>query len=1237
MSDWHKSQISWALGLGFLTSFYGIVGLIVYYVPTELFGGSNAYKYKIITIALVLLTLPFALIIGFIVSRRAKKKEEAKQKEGGDKKGNAGTGTSDAAPQKLETPKGNYNDISQSAEEAVQFLRSSNLGNGKDAVYELPWYLVIGNPKSGKSSLSLASNLSFQTLPSQRQSEQKFVRPTQKIDWRVTNDAVFLDTAGRYQTEGAEQDEWSGILETLRKYRGNRPLDGMILTISAERILHSDEKDIEEIAKVLRARIDETIQRLKVRFPIYLVFTHADSIEGFRDSFSNSQKEGENLVWGATIPLEKSENAHSLFDEEFGLLQNSIMKRRLMRLSAPFPPVRQLKIFNFPLHFGSARKKLGHFVTTLFRPNPFSENPFLRGYYFTAVPVNRPKMDGGQTMTNVGQTIGQTYFTQKLFRDVILRDKDLVSTFQSQKVGPPLAGWLLTFLGAFLTFILLALAGFSLYKNRQLVQTASKSGEDVLTMIRGDKDRNPLAKPPEETTDEIDKIDELRKSLEKLDDYDRNGAPILMRFGLYSGTRLYREKLLPIYYNAIEQRYKKPVLKRLENDLRKFAASNPVVNATALTPQEEDNLGKHYDLLKAYLMFTGQYQDQGEATFVFDTLRDYWKTEAKIPEDRFEVAEEQLRFYAKQVDRIPATANDPSQFPRLSLEDSNTKSLVEDVRKKLQAFPARARYLKRVLTDISKKVEPISADSILAGRSQGVIEGSHTVPGAYTIDGYFKYFKEALNKATEELSKDDWVMGERAEKAKAGGDDLKWIESKYLNDYADNWRKFIQRVTIAPYKDKDTAVGSLKAFSNAESPMKIIMIEVARQTNLAAEPAPQGFFDWIFSFFQKKKDDEKKPETIVEKEFKPLFAFTDSKSEKTEQSPISLYGADLKKVADELETKSGDEIKSLTLELSDPKTKSEFAKLLNNTEKAVNNKVEGFKVTATGQDIATLLKRPFDNLKNFFGADEETQIKSAWTDQILPKAKEAEKGFPFDNEGEADLTKLTAYLNPADGTLSKFYKERLQKFFEEANGQIKLKEGSAIKFSPEFVSYLNNAFRLRDALYGKSSTPTFGYDFRLQKVTDATIEVTIDGQKVDSNGTGSTTFKFPAQGGETGAFMNFSSTAEPTSTTTKPAATPTPSANSTPGTVNPSSTPGSKPLPSSNTPSGSSSLKFPGTWGLFKFFEAGGGSAKKQPSGEYLLTYKLGGKDVSATVKPTGGDLFDRNYFTSAKAPQNIK
>jgi type VI protein secretion system component VasK len=66
----------------------------------------------------------------------------------------------------------------------------------------------------------------------------------------------------------------------------------------------------------------------------------------------------------------------------------------------------------------------------------------------------------------------------------------------------------------------------------------------------------------------------------------------------------------------------------------------------------------------------------------------------------------------------------------------------------------------------------------------------------------------------------------------------------------------------------------------------------------------------------------------------------------------------------------------------------------------------------------------------------------------------------------------------------------------------------------------------------------------------------------------------------------------------------------------------------------SSSLKFPGNWGLFRFVDAG--RPQKQSGGEYLLTYSLGGRSVAATIKPSGGDLFDKNIFRQAKAPQSF-
>ncbi|MCD9187169.1 MAG: type VI secretion system membrane subunit TssM [Pyrinomonadaceae bacterium] len=1209
MSSWHTDQLKYAFGIGGFMSFYGVVGLIVMMLPAE----TASYNTKIVVIALVLLTMPFALITGYVATRRSRKKAEKELAAANE------TAETPVAPvQNLNAPVFDSGDLDKSAEEVVQFLKSSNLGTGgKDAVYSLPWYIIAGTPRAGKSSLVMGSNLNFQTLPSQRQSEQKFVRPTGNVDWRVTSDAVFVDTAGRYQTEGVDGDEWNGLLETIKKYRPNRPLDGFLLVVNTERILKADEREVEEIAKTMRTRLDEAMSRLKVRFPVYLVFSNADSIEGFRDSFSTSKNEGKTLVWGATIPLEKSENAQTLFDGEYEILQNSIMKRRLMRLSAPFPPVRQLRIFNFPLHFGSARRKIGSFVNALFRPNPFAENPFLRGFYFTAAPAGKS-----------AQTVGTTYFTERLFRDVVLRDKDLVSTFLAQRQRAPIFGWFVTILSALLVTALLGLAGFSLYKNKQILDQAKEQGEKVLTIVKSDAGKNPLAKNEQEARREINATEDLRELMVKLDDYERNNPPFYMRFGMYSGDRVYKENLLPIYMSVVEQRFKIPTVRRVEAELRKFAASAPVANPAQLTEAEEQNLGKHYDLLKAYLMLTGEFKGKAEASHLSNTLKDYWTAEAKLPPDLNLTAQQQLDFWAKQVNRDDADF----RFPRISPDGK----LIADARKKLQAFPPKYRYLARKVSEISKQVDdkvgPTTTEAILTrnGADTSFLEGNYAIPSAYTKEG-FVLMKTAIAEANEKLSEDDWVMGEEGKNTLAQSTDAADIEARYFRDYADNWRNFIKNINVKPYKSKEDATNALQAFSSANSPMKILLNEVAKNTNLSAKPVAAGWWDWIKSFFpgQGKSSTDTGGGTQVEKEFRPLFTFIGTK-EQAENAPIEKYTNEIGKVSNRFTGISTDQLKSIAQELANDK---DDTLKLRNSETAITNLIKGFNETPSAQEVATLLQEPLSNLKGLLGADAKSQLSKAWTEQILPAAKEIEKGFPFeDGQTEADLTKLTAFLNPTDGKLSKFYDERLKKYFEESNGQLKVKDTSEIKFSDEFVTYLNNAFNLRKALFGTNPTPKFEYEFRLNAVKDALIEVTIDGTKIVSEGTASSKLSFPAGTSvETGVFMNFASTSGTTSTSGT-ATAPASSANtSAPPAANTSKFLQNSNSSSSNT---SDSLKFPGNWGLFRFVDAG--SPQKQPSGEYLLSYSLGGKKVTAIVKPSGGDLFDKTIFRQMKAPQNF-
>ncbi len=1198
----HTTQLKYLLGFSSIATLYGVTGLVVWFAGQYLGWRLSS---RVVMIALILLTVPFTLLAGFLYSRRSAKKEEQK------KAGDAAKADGTEAPDKAVKPVGSNEDVAKGAEEVVSFLKSSDLASTGNALYALPWYLVTGSRGSGKTALVLGSGLNFQALPSQRQAEMKYVTPTRQVDWRVTSDAVFIDTPGRLQAEGTDFDEWSSLLETIKKQRSNRPLDGLVLTVNTEKILQSDEREIEEQAKILRARLDDATKRLKSRFPVYLVFTHADVIEGFRDSFSTSKKEGENLVWGATIPLEKSDNAQSLFDSEFELLQDSLMKRRLIRLSAPFSPLRQLRIFNFPLHFSSTRRKLGTFVTTLFRPNPFSESPFLRGFYFSAVPVNRDNKGGGKALP---QTVGSTYFTNKLFSDVILRDKDLVKTFQDQRRRPPVFGWLLTLLGTFITVFVLALSGYSLYINNKFTDDAVKKATAVIKTNKTDANIDPLTKETDAAQAEINEINSLRSILVQMDEYEREGAPFYMRFGLYSGNRLLRERLMYIYYVAVERRFREPTIRRLERELNNFAAGNATPAPAAddgrtRTPQEieEENLERHYDLLEAYLLLTEEHKahakDKSASLKLERALEKYWLEESKLPPGNETLAREQLRFYFKQVDRESEYTGDTSGFPRIS----PNAGIVKNVRARLVRYPAYKRYLNRQITEVTNEVGEVGIETLLGGNSRGLLEGTVKIPGAYTILGYRSYMKARIAGATEVLSQDDWVMGEEGKAEAIKTDELQKLKSEYFNKFAANWQRLIGGARVPAYKSDDEMKEALETFSGTESPIKLFLREVVKNTNLAAAPEAKSWFDlsWISDLWNSTGGSgEVEDNTELDKQFNQLFLFMGDPSSKDAQ-PIDQYANSLSDVSKRLNSASAAEMRDFKVQLSnEDSSPRSFHKTLTAVEQKVNGLTKGFETSAT-REVARLLQMPLQNVRIKFGADSTTQIERTWSDNVLKDAKAIETGYPFASGGTpTDLKTVSTFLNPQNGTLTAFYNTRLKNFFDgEPGSELTVKAESPVKFSEGFVAYLNNAFKLQKALFGTGATPGFEYDFIIQKEGDTIIEGTIDGTPVSSRETGSFKLKFPAQSGINGVSLNILSTGATVSTDQQNTSSPT-------------------------------NLNFPGEWGLFNFFDAA--SSKSKTESGYDLTYSRGGKTVKIQVRPIGGDPFDRSLFTSVRAPEKI-
>ncbi|MEP6902757.1 MAG: ImcF-related family protein, partial [Actinomycetota bacterium] len=836
--------------------------------------------------------------------------------------------------------------------------------------------------------------------------------------------------------------------------------------------------------------------------------------------------------------------------------------------------------------------------------------------------------------------------------DVVLRDKDLVRTFQEQRQRPPILGWMLTLLGAALTLIFLILVGVSLANNKKILDAAVEKGTAVLNNAKSDGNINPLSKTPDAATREVDSIEALRGLLVELDNYDRNGVPIFLGMGLYSGNTIYKgdEKtkgLLNIYYNAIGRRYMDPTVRRVEDELRKFVAGPPVPNPNQLTPQEEEILGKNYDLLKVYLMLSDKYRDKSNDADIVNTLKDFWFAESKLPANLKDDAENQLKFYAKQSDRFDG----PDKFPRIQ----NDGNLVTEVRKKLQAFPPFQRYYKRKVTEISKEIEgkfgAMTVDEILQRNAgdAGFMEGGDGVPGAYTLEG-FKLMDKAINQSGKELSETDWVMSDdKSAKQEVAAiiesPDANKIRDRYYRDYADRWRDFVKNIRVKPYKkdsDKDTnktsAKDALASFSSANSPMKVLLKEIERNTNLSSKPKPKGWWDTIKGWV---KTAELLPDTggnsPVEREFRPLFSFVEDKGDKT--AKVDEYGASISGVSFKFNSFSDNEINELAT-LQDDERNKKFPQL-NGASGAIDGFSKPFKDakdSAVGPFFADLLKQPIGNMKALLGADTIKQLAEKWTNEVLTIAQVAEQGYPFDtSENNADFAKLKDYFAPNSGKLSQFYDNNLKKYFDGNPGQLKLKDPNNAPFTQEFVDYLNKAFTLRQGLFGKGDDVKFDYNFELTNPKDALVEMTIDGTTISSADKPSSPISFPAAtGGGNGVIIKLLSTTGTTSTsgTTTSANTSSPPVNTSSKTN--STTPTSKFIENSNSNNSSSAdeKSFLGPWGLFKFFDAS--NAQKQTDNSYLLSYKLkSGKTLTAKITPSGVDPFNKEIY-KLRAPKTI-
>ncbi len=292
-------------------------------------------------------------------------------------------------------------------------------------IYELPWYVIFGAPGSGKTTALTNSGLKFPLGDAMGSNSVQGAGGTRNCNWWFADEAILIDTAGRYTTQddlnGASKAGWEGFLGLLRKYRRSQPINGALVTLSVGDLLGRDHEEQLEEVRSIRKRLSELDEFLHARVPVYIILTKADLLTGFVEFFDGLAKTDREQVWGTTFNLDESYKGQNLperFMEEFALLQQRVDAMLIERLQQePNVEVRG-RIFRFPAELASLGERLQELLAELCSSSNLIESPLVRGVYLASGTQSR-KTDTPRTR--------RSYFLSRLFREVIFGEASLVA------------------------------------------------------------------------------------------------------------------------------------------------------------------------------------------------------------------------------------------------------------------------------------------------------------------------------------------------------------------------------------------------------------------------------------------------------------------------------------------------------------------------------------------------------------------------------------------------------------------------------------------------------------------------------------------------------------------------------------------------------------------------------------------------------------------------------------------
>ncbi|MGE6385793.1 type VI secretion system membrane subunit TssM [Pseudomonas sp. NPDC078416] len=686
--------------------------------------------------------------------------------------------------------------------DALKTLKTSSLYRGRSEHWrtELPWYLLIGPEGSGKTSLLDFSGLEF-PLNKVERTVTRDPRGTRHCDWYFGNNAVLVDTAGRYLTQPSadiDRSAWCTLLDLLRRYRRNRPLNGVLVTLPVDTLLHGSDLELEILARHVRTRLQEVHQKLHVEVPVYLVLSKADSLPGFDAFFDQLTREERDQVLGTTFRNGQSGTDAEVLRNEFGELLVRLNSQVITRIHQERDTSRRGGILDFPHQLSRIGERVCMFVELAFTGNRYQSASHLRGFYLTSAPgfeqdrhapdVGRGVSPGMSTGTLPTFGSGRSRFINHLLSRVIFPEADLAGLDMRERSR---IHWAQRALYAG------ALGSLALFGSLWAVSFSGNYErlDGVSALARTWAEQRSAKKAQDDLFAALKVLDTGYAATQVFPGKGEVGYQA--RGGLYQG-----DAVNPVVEGAYERELERLLLPQV---------------ATLLEGQIAANLESREGLLKslrAYLMLG--MKDRRDAAWLKERVAAGWSE--LYPGNA--AAQGGLNSHFERLLELP--------FVHV-LNDQR----VAQARQVLRG-ESLANVVYRMLREQASNLPDYSFDQHIGPQAALFVGADYAIPGFYTRQGYEQYFSVQGARVVADILRDNWVLGEGS-----GLSDMDMrrlmveLEQLYFRDYADYWGEAVSAVELpGPYDFADSAE-QLAGLTSAHSPVINLLREVREHTRFS--------------------------------------------------------------------------------------------------------------------------------------------------------------------------------------------------------------------------------------------------------------------------------------------------------------------------------------------------------------------------------------------------------------------